>query len=146
MKSILAISSLAIWTALSSCNSTGATAPAFQAGTQTVGVSFQLAQDDLTDSFDYLEIESVKLSGNWGFFVSPSIELGGALGYNSEQQTLNGTSIIDSDLRTLGLNGRFYLVSEGQVRPYVGAGFGTLSGSSVGVVGPTARQAFSQSA
>jgi len=130
MKSTLALASLAVCTALSSCTSTGASAPAFHTGTQNVGVAFALAQDDLSDTFDEGEIETVDLSGNWGFFVSPNVELGAAVGYSSEQQTLNGTTFIDTDLTTLGVNSRYYFASEGQVRPYVGAGFGLLNGSS----------------
>ena len=130
MKSTLALASFAVCTALSSCTSTGASAPAFHAGTQNVGVAFALAQDDLSDTLNEGEIETVELSGNWGYFVSPNVELGAGVGYSSEQQTLNGTTFIDSDLTTLGVNSRYYFASEGQVRPYVGAGFGLLNGSS----------------
>ena len=130
MKSISACGIPIAFALLSSCNSTGAAAPAFQPGMQNVGLAFSLAKDDISAPFDEGEIESVDLSGNWGYFVSPNVEVGASLGYSSEQQSLNGTTVLDSDLTAFGVNSRYYLVSEGQVRPYVGAGFGLLSGSS----------------
>ncbi len=129
MKPISACGVLLGLATFSSCTSTGASAPGFQSGTQSAGISFSLANDKLDGSFDEGEIESVDLSGNWGYFVSPNVEVGASLGYRSEQQSLNGTTFIDSDLTAIGVNTRYYLVSEGQVRPYVGAGFGLLNGS-----------------
>ena len=129
MKSVSAFGIPIALALLSSCNSTGAAAPAFQPGVQNVGFAFSLAEDDISAPFDEGEIESVDLSGNWGYFVSPNVEVGASLGYSSEQQTLNGTTFIDSDLTAIGINSRYYLVSEGQVRPYLGAGFGLLNGS-----------------
>ncbi len=130
MKSSLACGVVVALATLASCNSTGASAPAFRSGTQNVGVAFALAQDDLSDTFNEGEIESVDLSGNWGYFVSPHVEVGASLGYSSEQQTLNGATVVDSDLTTFGVSSRYYFASEGQVRPYVGAGVGILGGSS----------------
>lgn len=130
MKSISACGVLLGLVTFSSCTSTGASAAGFQSGTQSAGIAFSLANDKLDDSFDEGEIESVDLSGNWGYFVSPNVEVGASLGYSSEQQSLNGTTFIDSDLTAIGINSRYYLVSEGQVRPYLGAGFGLLNGSS----------------
>lgn len=129
MKSISACGVLLGLVTFSSCTSTGASAPGFQSGTRSAGIAFSFANDDISAPFDEGEIESVNLSGNLGYFVSPNVEVGASLGYSSEQQTLNGTTVLDSDLTAIGINSRYYLVSEGQVRPYLGAGFGLLNGS-----------------
>lgn len=133
MHSSLSCGLLVGFATLSSCNSTGNSAPAFHSGTQSVGVAFALEESDLSGAFGEGAIETLDLTGNWGYFVSPNVEFGTSVGYSSEQQSLNGSTFLDAELTTLGINTRYYFASEGLARPYVGFGLGFLSGSSDGI-------------
>lgn len=114
---------------LAACSSTGASAPAFVHGSTNFGAAVAISNTKLDDSFDELEIDTTRLEGSWGYFLTPNIEVGPTFGYESSKQSTNGVSFIDGDLLSFGASSRFFLNSESQVRPYLGAGLGLLKGS-----------------
>lgn len=116
-------------TLFAACSSTGASAPAFTHGTTSFGAAVAISNTKLDDSFDELEIDTSRLEGSWGYFLTPNIEVGAGLGYESTQQSINGIPSTEGDLLSVGASTRFFLNSESQVRPYLGAGLGLLKGS-----------------